>query len=65
MTSYLAWLGHVMDYTEAQLDGTACIVCGRDFVGPSVPVGHSSTGSQVFACKGDCVQAAEQTGDVS
>jgi hypothetical protein len=37
-----------------QADGLACVVCGADFeVGePSVPVGFSDTGSQVFACEG-------------
>lgn len=40
--------------TEAQADGRACVVCGTDFITTSVvhyPVGVSSTGSQVFACR--------------
>ena len=46
--------------TPAQADGCACVVCGRDFRGlddaPPAhrPVGHSATGSQVFACAYHC-----------
>ena len=43
-----------------QADGLACVVCGRDFRTPgsvSVPVGRSHTGSQVFACVGECAAA--------
>jgi len=42
-----------MEHTAAQLDGLACIICGRDYQAsniPSVPVGRSQTGGQVFAC---------------
>ena len=41
----------------AQADGLTCVVCGRDFRTPgsvAVPVGRSHTGSQVFACIGQC-----------
>ncbi|GAA3889996.1 hypothetical protein GCM10022243_63570 [Saccharothrix violaceirubra] len=39
--------------SEPQADGRACVVCRTDFLSTSVvhiPVGRSSTGSQVFAC---------------
>ncbi|MEU4801055.1 helix-turn-helix domain-containing protein [Actinosynnema sp. NPDC023587] len=39
--------------SEAQADGRACVVCGSDFLttrASHLPVGRSSTGSQVFAC---------------
>lgn len=39
--------------TAAQVDGRACVVCEVNFLTvatPHVPVGHSHTGSQVFAC---------------
>lgn len=46
-----------------QADGLACVVCGADYqvvrVG-HVPVGTSRTGSQVFACVGECADAAPQ-----
>lgn len=45
------------DLNEAQADGLACIVCGEDytiFLGNTVPVGFSTTGSQVFACEVGC-----------
>lgn len=38
-----------------QADGLACVACGADYRRvrvPSVPVGRSETGSQVFACVG-------------
>jgi excisionase family DNA binding protein len=38
---------------EAQADGRACVVCRADFLATGVsafPVGHSHTGSQIFAC---------------
>ncbi|MFB7289002.1 hypothetical protein [Actinacidiphila glaucinigra] len=41
------------DLTPAQADGLACVVCHADYLTvrtPHVPVGRSSTGSQVFAC---------------
>lgn len=47
--------------TADQADGTACVTCGRVFRAdpvPHVPVGHSHTGSQVFACVGACADAA-------
>ncbi|WP_238412611.1 helix-turn-helix domain-containing protein [Saccharothrix deserti] len=40
--------------SEPQADGRACVVCGLDFMATQVahyPVGRSSTGSQVFACR--------------
>lgn len=40
--------------TEAQYDGLACVVCGRDYLAdpvPHVPVGMVD-GGQVFACTG-------------
>ena len=45
------------DLNPAQADGLACVVCGEDyteFLGDTVPVGVSTTGSQVFACKTGC-----------
>ena len=39
--------------TPAQADGLACVVCAVDYLEhntPRRPVGHSHTGSQVFAC---------------
>lgn len=42
--------------TPAQADGLACIVCEGD--APSVPVGWSTTGSQVFACAECCGEDA-------
>lgn len=47
----------IRDLTEAQADGLACVVCREDyteFLGSTVPVGVSRTGSQVFACKTGC-----------
>ncbi|MGB6164405.1 MAG: hypothetical protein WCF33_00725 [Pseudonocardiaceae bacterium] len=44
-------------------DGLACVICGRGLLsGRSrvrLPVGRSDTGSQVFACIGDCAAMAE------
>lgn len=45
----------------AQADGQACVICGRTFRlrgSVCVPVGRSSTGSQVFACVGGCGEQA-------
>jgi hypothetical protein len=46
----------------AAADGLACVVCGRSFqrrwAPARRPVGRSHTGSQVFACVGDCAQRA-------
>jgi hypothetical protein len=43
-------------------DGLACVICGRDFLSRAprvrLPVGRSHTGSQVFACVGDCAEMA-------
>jgi hypothetical protein len=42
-----------MALSEAQKDGLACVGCNTDFSVsdvPSIPVGHSETGSQIFAC---------------
>ncbi|MGH4020949.1 MAG: helix-turn-helix domain-containing protein [Pseudonocardiaceae bacterium] len=49
------------ELTSAQADGLACIVCGADYLErntPHRPVGHSHTGSQVFACTEHDDQAA-------
>jgi hypothetical protein len=49
----------------AAADGLACVVCGRDFRlrrSPARrPVGRSHTGSQVFACVGECTSRAAAT----
>ena len=49
----------------AAADGLACVVCGRDFRlrrSPARrPVGRSHTGSQVFACVGECTDRAAAT----
>jgi hypothetical protein len=45
----------------AAADGLACVICGRGPRGrarASVPVGRSHTGSQVFACAGECAARA-------
>jgi hypothetical protein len=42
------------DLTELQADGLACIVCDTNYMQvaiPHLPVGRSTTGSQVFACR--------------
>jgi hypothetical protein len=51
--------------STGQGDGRACVACGRDYLhsrqSPTrrVPVGRSlSTGSQVFACVGECAVRA-------
>ncbi len=47
--------------SPAQADGQACVVCGRNFRvrgSVAVPVGRSSTGSQVFACVRGCADEA-------
>ena len=51
--------------TDAQADGHACVVCRLDYdTAPAstrqVPVGRSVTGSQVFACVGECADTFEQ-----
>jgi hypothetical protein len=62
--------------SAAQADGLACVICGRELttraqrhVGSRVglvwvPVGHSPTGSQVFACAGECAQVGRAPGAV-
>ena len=55
--------------TPAQLDGRACVVCGHMFedaptIVPSSPIGHSETGSQLFACSVHADQAG-QFGEVA
>src|SRR3981081_3866371 len=55
-----AWGGGL---SPAQADGQACVVCGRTFRvrgSVAVPVGRSSTGSQVFACVSDCADEAAE-----
>lgn len=51
--------------STGKADGRACVICGRDYLttrrapAPRVPVGRAlSTGSQVFACVGDCAGRA-------
>lgn len=47
------------DLNDAQADGLACVVCNEDyteFLGDTVPVGVSATGSQVFACAVGCTE---------
>lgn len=56
------------DVNEAQADGLACVICGNDYrqlVVAHRPVGRSHTGSQVFACSGECtdIAMAEVTGE--
>jgi hypothetical protein len=52
------WTG--LDAVTAE--GWACVACGRSFrvrrAPARYPVGRSHTGSQVFACVGDCVAQA-------
>ena len=52
------WTG--LDVVAA--DGLACVLCGRSFLSRGsrvrLPVGRSDTGSQVFACVGDCAELA-------
>lgn len=58
MTAERIWTG--LDAVTA--DGLACVFCGRSFrfrrSPVRLPVGRSQTGSQVFACVGDCVDRA-------
>lgn len=56
---------YVTNLTDAQADGLACVVCRRDYLTcPAgtrrVPVGRSITGSQVFACVGECARRFER-----
>jgi hypothetical protein len=55
--------------SPAQADGLACVICGRELTARAkhvgsrvglvwVQVGRSPTGSQVFACAGECTHAA-------
>jgi hypothetical protein len=43
-------------------NGLACVICGRGFLSRGsrvrLPVDRSRTGSQVFACVGDCAEMA-------
>jgi hypothetical protein len=59
-TSGFVWLC----LTALQADGLACVICGRNFLTePAVsrPVGFSQvSGSQVFACKGECEAKATE-----
>jgi hypothetical protein len=43
--------------TAQQADGLACVVCEGE--APTIPVGWSETGSQVFACAGCCGEVDE------
>ncbi len=48
--------------SPAQADGQACVICGRSVRGRGavcVPVGHSATGSPVYACVGSCAYLAQ------
>lgn len=44
-------------------DGLACVICGRGLLSRTarvrLPVGRAQSGSQVFACIGDCAAMAE------
>jgi len=53
-------------WTDAQEDGLACVVCGLDYTSPaakgviSMPVGRcATTGSSVFACASCCGEGDE------
>jgi hypothetical protein len=49
------------DLSPAQADGLACVVCQTNYPlvrTAHVPVGRSVTGSQVFACVGQCASTA-------
>lgn len=54
--------GHyVTGLNPAQADGLACVVCRRGYLRdvartPHAPVARSTTGSQVFACRGACAE---------
>jgi hypothetical protein len=49
------WIG----LSLAQAAGKACVICARNLrARGSVPVGWSHTGSQVFACAGECARRA-------
>lgn len=57
------WIG----LPTAAADGLACVMCGRSLRGRGrgwAPVGRSHTGSQVFACVGDCAERARATPEV-
>lgn len=57
------WIG----LGTAAADGQACVICGRGLRARGrvwVPVGRSHTGSQVFACAGDCARQAAATPEV-
>lgn len=46
-----------------QLAGTACVLCGRDFLVddmPSVPVTLPESGRQVFVCAEACREPVER-----
>jgi hypothetical protein len=48
-----------------QADGQACVICARSFRARgsvTVPVGRSRTGSQVFACAGECTSCVGAPG---
>ncbi|MGB6162024.1 MAG: hypothetical protein WBF75_05530 [Pseudonocardiaceae bacterium] len=49
-------------------DGLACVICGRGLLSRGsrvrLPVGRSQSGSQVFACIGDCAAMAETMPEV-
>lgn len=48
--------------TDLQADGLACVTCGADYLvvpTPQVPVGRSTTGSQVFVCVGCCTEGTQ------
>lgn len=54
--------------SDAAADGLACVVCGANFLETAVshvPVGHSETGSQVFACVGRCEKVGTETAEVA
>ncbi len=56
------------ELSPAQADGLACVVCGADYLTVRAahrPVGHSQSGSQVFACRGRCAEQAAQDEDLA
>jgi hypothetical protein len=58
MSNETVWTG----LAPAEADGRACVVCGGNFQHTkhaAKPVGRSRTGSQVFACAGDCADTAK------
>ena len=57
MTASVVW----PDLTPMQADGLSCVLCATNYLinrhRAHRPVGRSHTGSQVFACLGECEQS--------